>query len=396
MSRLRLTERAVAKLRAPDPSGKQAIHWDDELRGFGVLCSGVTTSKTYIAQRDLPSGKSRRVTVAAVSEVSLADARKAAADLLVDMRRGIDPKAGRKASVTLGEVLEAYLVARKDLRERSVLFYRNTLQKHLRDWLDLPIRDITPEMVEKRHARIGGSVGNGAMRIVRLLWNFQSDRNPELPPNPVRRLRRQWFAEPRRTRMVRTDEMPKFYQALTRLPNPVHRDYLILLLFTGLRRTEAATLTWADVDFGAKVIRVPAKSTKAGRKLDLPMTDVVRDMLVGRRSLGGGPSDYVFVSNSKSGHIEEPRFPLKLIAAATGIKISVHDLRRGYITAAESADISPLALKALVNHSLGNDVTSGYVQMTAERLREPAQRVADKIKQMCGIAEPAENVRRIR
>jgi integrase len=72
------------------------------------------------------------------------------------------------------------------------------------------------------------------------------------------------------------------------------------------------------------------------------------------------------------------------VAEATGIRVSAHDLRRTYITVAESADISPLAMKALVNHSLGNDVTSGYVVMTAERLREPAQRVADRLKTLCG------------
>jgi hypothetical protein len=52
---------------------------------------------------------------------------------------------------------------------------------------------------------------------------------------------------------------------------------------------------------------------------------------------------------------------------------------------AESVDISLLAMKALANHSLGNDVTSGYVQMTVERLREPVQRIEAKMKALCGI-----------
>ena len=56
-----------------------------------------------------------------------------------------------------------------------------------------------------------------------------------------------------------------------------------------------------------------------------------------------------------------------------------HDLRRTYVTVAENTDISALALKALVNHSLGDDVTAGYVQMTVDRLRDPAQRVADRL-----------------
>lgn len=33
---------------------------------------------------------------------------------------------------------------------------------------------------------------------------------------------------------------------------------------------------------------------------------------------------------------------------------------------------------------LETDVTEGYVQMTAERLRGPAQRVADELKRLCG------------
>ena len=50
-----------------------------------------------------------------------------------------------------------------------------------------------------------------------------------------------------------------------------------------------------------------------------------------------------------------------------------------------------LRTAALVNHSLGDDVTAGYVQMTVERLREPAQRVVDRLKELCAIvgAPPA-------
>ena len=70
------------------------------------------------------------------------------------------------------------------------------------------------------------------------------------------------------------------------------------------------------------------------------------------------------------------------------MRMSAHDLRRTFITVAESVDISPLALKALVNHSLGRDVTSGYVVMTAERLREAALCICTRMKALCGIADP--------
>src|SRR3954468_13873351 len=62
MPRLKLTQRTIEKLPAPDPSGRQLLHWDTDLRGFGVLCSGKTNAKTYVVQRDLPNGRTRRVT----------------------------------------------------------------------------------------------------------------------------------------------------------------------------------------------------------------------------------------------------------------------------------------------------------------------------------------------
>ena len=193
---------------------------------------------------------------------------------------------------------------------------------------------------------------------------------------------------PRRERLVRGDELPAFYAAVEVLPNQIARDYLKLLLFTGLRRNEAAGLRWDNVDFAARLIRLPASRTKAKRRLDLPMSDIVRDLLVARRAQGND-GGWVFPADSKSGHIEEPKFALAQIAEITGIAVSAHDLRRTFITVAELADISPMALKALVNHALGGDVTAGYVQITTERLREPAQRVADRLKELWGIEADA-------
>ena len=62
MPRTKLTEKTITKLRAPTASGKPVLYWADDLRGFGVLCSGKTNTRTYVAQRDLPGGRTRRVT----------------------------------------------------------------------------------------------------------------------------------------------------------------------------------------------------------------------------------------------------------------------------------------------------------------------------------------------
>jgi hypothetical protein len=87
---------------------------------------------------------------------------------------------------------------------------------------------------------------------------------------------------------------------------------------------------------GLQRVRLPAKRTKAGRKLDLPMTDLGRDILVARQSIGRDATGFVFPANSRSGHIEEPRFALRLVEEATGrppqfwfrawIEIALHSL----------------------------------------------------------------------
>src|SRR5690242_18262501 len=99
--RTKLTVKQVEKLKAPHPSGKQQLIWDAELKGFGVLVSGKTPSRTYICQRDLPGGKTRRVTIGAVNTISVTDARDKAAKVLQEMREGIDPKRKSSADATL-------------------------------------------------------------------------------------------------------------------------------------------------------------------------------------------------------------------------------------------------------------------------------------------------------
>jgi integrase len=55
-----------------------------------------------------------------------------------------------------------------------------------------------------------------------------------------------------------------------------------------------------------------------------------------------------------------------------------HDLRRTFATTAEQV-VSYSELKRLMNHSTDDDVTQGYITITAEKLRAPMQRVTDAL-----------------
>jgi hypothetical protein len=80
----KLTQKTVDRMKAPDPSGRQTMFWDNSMRGFGVRVSGSTNQKSYIAQRTLPNGKDRRVTIGSTEVLARRGAAKYTYLLSVD------------------------------------------------------------------------------------------------------------------------------------------------------------------------------------------------------------------------------------------------------------------------------------------------------------------------
>ncbi|HWI28211.1 MAG TPA: tyrosine-type recombinase/integrase, partial [Stellaceae bacterium] len=309
MSTIKLNAKTIQKIKAPDPSGKQVLHWDKDLRGFGILCSGVTNARTWVVQAPLRDGSGRRprVSIGPVNVLDADEARSRAEKVIAAMLLGRNPKEKNGADTTLREALDLYLAGNSDLREKSREGYRGTIERWLSEWLDKPLRTITDEAIVVRLQEIreevaaggrysGAATANMAMRALRAVWNDAALRDKALTPWPTKRLSKKWHQVPRREGMVKFDDLPKFHAAVLGLPNPIQRDYLLTLLYTGMRRGEAASLTWCDVDFAGRVVRLPAARTKSGRRFDVPMTDLMRDLLVARRALG--KEKFVFPADS--------------------------------------------------------------------------------------------------
>jgi hypothetical protein len=91
-------------------------------------------------------------------------------------------------------------------------------------------------------------------------------------------------------------------------------------------------------------------------------------------------------------HLKEPKVQVKKIIEECGVKFTVQDLRRVFMTTADSLDLSMFAMKRLINHSMGSDVTSGYVVSDVERLRGPMQKIEDKILQLAKVNKPGKVV----
>jgi len=413
----KLTQRLVDAL----PSSEKTImYFDQNLKGFGVYTT--KSAKTYFIQARV-NGKEVKRTIGKASLMKLDAARTEAKEILAQMAKGIDPEAEKKQAaiqaMSLKKTFERYQEARQ-LKPRTVKCYDDLLNSYVKEWHDLPISGITKEMIAQKHREVGQSHGenaaNNLMRTIRSLYNFAYILTDEkIPPNPVRRLSqaRQWFKSERRQTFLKPHELKHWYDALMRVENAVIRDYLLLTIFTGLRKQEGLQLKWSNVNMIDRSLTIT--DTKNGKPHTLPLSNFLHSLFeqLQKRRI----NEYVFPGPGEAGHLVEPRKQLdfiehqsllslngltskdefdKLIAEAPedvlpGIKFCLHDLRRTFITVAESIDIPYAALKRLLNHSDGNDVTSGYLQITTDRLREPMERISTKLLELMQPPASAED-----
>jgi len=394
MFALRITKTFVDKVPLPEvkpgQSSAQAFYRDSDNKGFGLrVTSG--GAKSFIVEKRI-HGKVKRITLGSYGNLTVQQARSEAIRLLGEVATGKDPIAEKKArlveQITLKEAFEDYLKVRASLRPSTLKDYRHTLGKAFSDWQEKPLVDITKDMVELRHRNLGKTSharANNAMRVLRAIFNHamvkyeDAQGEPVLLANPVNRISqlRAWFPVERRQTLIKPHQLANWYRATLQLRQETTRDYLHLLLFTGLRRSEAAALTWADVDLIDQVLTIP--ETKNHQVHSLPLSDFLYALL--QRRFDERTGAYVFPSETERGHLIDPRTAVKRVGQLSGVAFTLHDLRRTFITYAERLDIPAYALKRLLNHKDPRDVTAGYIVSDVRRLREPMQKISNFIKE---------------
>jgi integrase len=406
---LRLTKETVREIKPPD-SG-EVFYWDTKTIGFGLRVGPRTMTYFVQARTTNAAGRTTRIKIGRAGVLTPDQAEKQAKILLGRIAMGEDPNAERidlrARAVTLQDLFDEYKRVKK-LREKTLSVYDSAMRRCFGDWLDKPFLTITKDMVQKRHQSISNANGprgkgeaqaNQAMRVLRSLLNYSavayedSEGRSILPENPVRRLSqtRTWNKIPRRQDIVPLEKLEDWYGAVNALDNETMRDYLLLCLFTGLRRSEAVKLTWKHVDLDSRILLIPAENTKADRAHGLPLSDFLHDLLRRRSKVRRLGNDYVFPARTGPGYLIEPKRAIEKVTSASGVKFSMHTLRRTFETIAERLDIPYYALKRLLNHSTAGDVTAGYIVIGVERLREPMQKITNFIKQHAGVDKIDEN-----
>jgi integrase len=396
---------------------------DTGLRGFCLKVTGTGSKVYFVNAKVRGTRKNVTITIGKHGTFTPKSARIEAESILRQLALGVNPnetkrcevaekaEANREAKaaqrvleITLETALADYLRVRK-LKQSTAYIYRCVVSSKLSDWLPLPLIHITKDMVERRHQQISQNHpgdADHAMRVLRAVFFYAAlsyedhKGQPLVTSNPVRRLSeiKIWNKPARRQTVIKRHELKKWYEAVRQVGQATVQDYLLFLLFTGLRASEAAQLRWSDVDLVGQTISI--SDTKNHMPHMLPLSDYLLELLQARSQ--SAESEYVFPALDGKGCLKDVRYyvsgwrsgPQKrpnptAIEQISGIKFILHDLRRTFLTIAESLDTPHYALKRLANHKTTSDVTSGYIVADVERLRVPMQRITNAICHYTGI-----------
>ena len=401
-----LTERTIEAL---EPRSRPWIAWDAEVTGFGVRVQPTGTRSFIVNYRAGSGGRAapnRRIVIGRTDTMNPIEARRRARELLgrVAGRNEAADGPAPAGVPTLRDAFTEYLQANPDRKASTEKLYRSQMRTCFGDWMGLPLDAITRRDVEARFhlvsGRHGRATGNHAISLLRSVYrrpcvDFERLRNPvelwlagggRYHPNVRRRI------------SAPSEVLPRWRAGIeAEVIVPATRDIFWVGFYTGLRLSEVFGLRWDRLDRTRRVLRI--EETKTGAPLELPITRQLAAVFerrwadcrggATRRSAPGrapeGQREWVFPSStSASGHVEELQHLYRRISRAAGTRFWFHGLRNCFITVADRELMLPRSLtKRLVNHTRHTDVTENYAaDWTIAQLREPAQRIADRIEQL--------------
>lgn len=401
---VKLTKTYVDKVK---PGAADEFHWDLDVRGFGLRVNP-SGRMTFIVQGRIEgtTAPAARITVGNYGTFTCDQARDVAREHLRSMRMGVDPRAAKKQreaeGITLKECFDSYLARPGKLKESTKAWYRFFIEKTFKDWADKPVVSITRDMVKARHAQLateglkgkkrkGAAPGsaNSAMVVLRIILNYAADEHqladgsPLIASNPVNAMKRHWAPAGDRTqRYIPFDKVGAVWNMLHEARTTARNcdalagvNFVLFLMTTGCRRSEAASLLWSDVHIDKDD---PANSywylgdRKVGKPIKLPLSSASIAILESCKRVDG--NDHVFPSRGKGGHITDPRAVLDHVDEVAGCIVGAHGLRKTLSNISQrECRIEKFRTDLLIGHKPAQeDVTSrAYLDLTDLRWLHP-------------------------
>lgn len=233
----KITKRFVETLR-PDTTGRDVFAWDagdGALKGFGIRVKPSGAASYFIQYRN-HEGRTRRLVLGRIGELTPDEARQLATDKLRDARKGADPSADRHAArnaSTVAEVCDLYLShGRGTIKPSTLEMDRSRIECHVKPLLGrrgvagLTRRDIERFQADiaagktarprRSSGRSGETTGGRAVaaRTVGMLGAILelAKRHGAIAENPARGVRR--FPDNKRRRFLSLDEVTALGKAM--------------------------------------------------------------------------------------------------------------------------------------------------------------------------------------
>lgn len=368
------------------------------------------------------NGKSLRCTIGDASTWSIAQAQAEARRLKVLTDQGIDPRETKEREKVLHRArntksIAGLVVWQEYINDRKV----NWGDRHLRDHFDmareggepikkglrkmqqpvkqagilypllsLPLCDLNRERILiwlKSEVGIRAGRVRIALSALKAFITWMND-NPHyagmVDSNACDRLTRELPAKKAKDDCLQKEQLRTWFDGVKKINNPIISGYLQILLLTGARRNELATMKWTDVDLQWHTANIRDK-VEGVRKI--PITPYVKQLLARLPKRG----EYVFHSTAKSGYLTEPRKAHQAVISEQGLpQLSIHGLRRSFGTLAEWVECPTGISAQIMGHKPSAIAEKHYRTRPIDLLRMWHTKIEKFILDEAGIEQPKE------
>ena len=300
----------VSLIAALPITGERYVKWDAKVPGFGVRV-GAGGAKTYIFKYRLPSGRGRWKTITRVEKLALDEARKRAkrdAGKVADDKDPLQQRDASRGAITTADACDRFLREHVDLKlkPKSRRLYHLAIDNHIRRRLGaIPIAEVSTEDAVRLHNRLRATpvLANRCLAVLSslLAWCAHPAKLRPAGPNPCMGIKK--WPEQKRKRYLNPDEYARVGRALRSVKmSPISRTALELLILTGARPAEIASLRPEYINLSRRVLELP--DSKTGAK-EIHLAPAAVRLL--KRWPRWATSEYVFVGNNRGttqGHID--------------------------------------------------------------------------------------------
>jgi integrase len=367
------TEARIKALPTP-PTGR--AWWYDSKAPALAVCKTAAGSTSYYFYK-WANGRPARMLLGKHPKLTVAQARDAVAKHMGTIAAGGDPQEEHRARhheptlQNLWKHWQLYAAAHK--KPRSVAEDERNWKNHIAQWAGRRLGTIKKADVQALHSRIGTEKGiyaaNRTLALLRAMLNKAEDIGHR-GANPAAGVK--MFREESRDRFLQPGEAEAFFRALDAEPQPF-RDFFLLCLLTGARKSNVMEMAWADVDLLAGYWRIG--ETKANMPVLVPLVAPALAILRARRETANG-ARWVFPGRRPGDHLRHPERSWSEICTRAGLSdLRPHDLRRSLGSYMAGANVSLQIIGKMLGHRTPQ-ATMIYSRLALDPVREAAERAA--------------------